>query len=300
MKTLIRFILGAIFIISGTAKAVDTQAFIGLIQNYDIGFLAYAAIIIPPLEIILGLFLWFNIETKTSALIMMISTIFFTVIFLEVWLTKGIEDCGCFGSIKFLQMPPWATVLRNVLIISGSYLLYRFPPAESLKNRNYKYAAIAFAGLIAFTVSSVSFSTPLIDKKEINNQDLTGKDVTATFLKDFKKFDPAKRYAVFMYSPTCFHCWDATANIKSLAESGFVDETIAFAPGDLVKEQMEYQAALKPNYKIFFIPAKVFYDITTSTPVLMIIQNNKILSYDTSGQIKSGYTIRHFGKKKQS
>jgi hypothetical protein len=298
MKTLIRIILGAVFIVSGAAKAVDTQAFIGLIQNYDIGFLAYAAIIIPPLEIILGLFLWFNVETKISALIMMISTVLFTVVFLEVLLTKGIQDCGCFGSIKFLQMPPWGTVLRNVLIISGSYFLYRFPPAEDPKHRSYKYATIAAVGFIAFTISSVSYSTPLIDKKEVNNQDLTGKSVSATFLKGFKNFDPAKRYAVFMYSPTCFHCWDATANVISLAESGFVDETIAFAPSELPKEQMEYQAALKPNYKIFFIPSKMFYDITTSTPVLMIIQNNKIQSYDTSGQIKSGYTIMHFGKKK--
>jgi hypothetical protein len=298
MKTIIRFILGAIFILSGTAKAVDTQAFIGLIQGYDIGFLANAAIIIPPLEIILGLFLWFNIETKTSALIMIISTLFFTAIFLDVLLTKGIEDCGCFGSIKFLQMPPWGTVLRNVLIIAGSYFLYRFPPGETLKYRNYKFAAIAFVGLIAFTTSSISYSTPLISKKAINNQDLTGQDVSATFLKKFKNFDPKKRYAVFMYSPTCFHCWDATANVKSLAESHFVDETIAFAPSELMKEQLTYEAALKPNYKIFFISSKMFYEITTSTPVLMIIQNNKIISYDTSGMIKSGYTIMNFARKK--
>lgn len=298
MKTIIRFILGTIFIVSGAAKAVDTQAFIGLIQGYDIGFLAYAAIIIPPLEIILGLFLWFNIETKTSALVMMISTILFTAVFLEVLLTKGIEECGCFGSIKFLQMPPWATVLRNALIIAGSYFLYRYPPADTLKHRSYKFMAIAVAGLIAFTASSVSYSKPLINKKAINNQDLTGQDVSATFLAKYKKFDPKKRYAVFMYSPTCFHCWDATANVKSLAESGYVNETIAFAPGDVMKEQMNYEAALKPNYKIFFISSKMFYDITTSTPVLMIIQNNKILSYDTSGMIKSGYTMINFSQNK--
>jgi hypothetical protein len=295
MKTVIRFILGAIFIVSGTAKAVDTQAFIGLIQGYDIGFLAYAAIIIPPLEIILGLFLWFNIETKISALIMMISTLLFTAVFLEVYLTKGIEDCGCFGSIKFLQMPPWATVLRNVIIISGSYFLYRFPPAESPTYRNYKLAAIVLVGLVAFTASSVSYSNPFINKKAINNQDLTGLDVSATFLNRFKKFDPKKRYAVFLYSPTCFHCWDATANIKSLAESKFVD---AFAPGDLMKEQRNYEAALKPNYPIFFLSSKSFYDITSSTPVLMIIQNNKIQSFNTSGVIKNGFTIMNFSVNK--
>ena len=81
MKTLIRFLLGAVFIVSGAAKAIDTQTFILLLQGYDIGFLAYIGVIIPPLEILLALFLWFNIEIKTTAMVVMVSTVFFTLIF---------------------------------------------------------------------------------------------------------------------------------------------------------------------------------------------------------------------------
>jgi hypothetical protein len=294
MKTLIRFILGAVFIVSGVAKAIDTQTFIGLIQAYDIGFLAYAAIIIPPLEILLGLFFWFNIEIKTAALIMMISTVLFSVVFLEVLLTKGIKDCGCFGSIKFLQMPPWGTVLRNILIVSGAYFLYKFPPPASAANTKIKFVIVAIIGFAAFTVSAVSYTKPLINVNTINHEDLTGRDVNSTFLKNYQKFDPKKRYAVFMFSPECFHCWDMTFNIKSLVESGYVDETIAFSPFELMAEEKKYEAVFKPNFKVNFITQKQFDAVTSVTPVLMIIQNNKIISYNNTGVIHSGYTIQKF------
>lgn len=294
MKTLIRILLGAVFITSGLAKAVDTQTFVGLIDAYDIGFLAKAALILPPLEILLGLFLWLNVEVKTASLVMMISTALFSIVFIEVLLTKGIEDCGCFGSIKFLKMPPWGTMLRNVLIICGSYFLYKFPPVESVKRRRIKIIAMAIIGFIAFTVSAVSYSNPLVSANTINNESLLGKDVNETFLKDYKKFDKTKRYAIFMFSPECPHCWDMTANINSYTASGYVNETMAFAPFEFASSEKKYEEVMKPNFAVQFIPAKKFYNITSVTPVLIIVQNNKIISYNNTGQIHSGYTIYKF------
>jgi hypothetical protein len=298
MKTFIRILIGLIFIVSGLAKAVDTQTFVGLLHGYDIGFLAYVGIVIPPLEIILGLILWLNIEVKTTALVVVIITAMFTLIFMEVLLTKGIKDCGCFGSIKFLQMPPWATVLRNICVLAAAYFLYRFPPASSTKGWKAKFVILTIIGLFAFTIASVSFTKPLVNLKTINNEDLTSRDINSTPFGKFKKFDPTKRYAIYMFSPLCYHCWDMTANVKSLTPSGLVDETIAFIPFDLMAELKDYQEKMKPNFKIEPMPGKVFNDVTTVTPVLIIVKNNVITLYNNTGLIHSGFTTNKFLVKK--
>jgi hypothetical protein len=298
MKHAIRFIIGFIFILSGASKAVDTQSFIGLIQNYDIDFLAYGAILIPPLEIIAGLCLLLNIQTRVYALLIMVATIIFTLMFLDVLYTKGITDCGCFGSIDILKFPPWGTVLRNVLIIAGAFILYKYPLPEKHLGYRLKIMAVSLVGLLAFAVSGVSYAHPLVNVNTINLQDLTGENVNDTFLKHYHTFDKNKRYAVFIFSPTCFHCWDMTNSIKTFTESGYVDETIAFAPAELMKEEDVYERTLKPNFKVNMIPFKQFNDITSTTPVVMIIQNNKVVIYNNTGQISSGYTMKQFFKDK--
>ncbi len=296
MKHAIRFIIGLIFIVSGASKAVDTQSFIGLIQNYDIDFLAYGAILIPPLEIIAGLCLVLNVQTRACALMIMVATIIFTLVYLDVLYTKGIKDCGCFGSISILKFPPWGTVLRNVLIIAGSFVLYKYPLTESRANYRLKIMAISLAGLLAFAISGVSYSHPVVNVNTINLQDLSGDNVNDTFLKRYHSFDKNKRYAVFIFSPTCFHCWDMTNNIKTFTESGYVNETLAFAPAELIKEEAVYERTLKPNFKVNLIPLKQFNEITSTTPVVMIIQNNKVVIYNNSGNISSGYTMKQFFK----
>ena len=298
MKIFLRILIGLIFIVSGFAKAVDTQTFVGLLHGYDIGFLAYGGIVIPPLEIVLGLLLWLNIETKTVLLLVVIVTGMFTLIFLEVLLTKGIKDCGCFGSIKFLQMPPWLTVLRNIGVIAAAYFLYKFPPPVSVNVPKAKFIMLTLVSLFAFTTSAISFTKPLVNLKTINNEDLTGRDINSTPFGRFKKFNSTKRYAIFMFSPLCFHCWDMTANIKSLTPSGLVDETIAFVPFDLMGELKDYQDKLKPNFKVDPMPGKVFSDITTVTPVLIIVKNNIIVTYNNTGLIHSGFTTQKFLIKK--
>lgn len=296
MKHAIRLIIGFIFILSGASKAVDTQSFIGLTQNYGIDFLAYGAILIPPLEIIAGLFLMLNVQTRICALMVMVATIIFTLVYLDVLYTKGIKDCGCFGSIGILKFPPWGTVLRNVLIIAGCFVLYKYPLPESRPNSRLKILTISLVGLLAFAVSGVSYAHPVVNVNTINLQDLTGDNVNDTFLKRYHNFDKNKRYAVFIFSPTCFHCWDMTNNIKTFTESGYVDETIAFAPAELMKEEGVYESTLKPNFKVNMIPNKQFNDITSTTPVVMIIQNNKIVIYNNTGEISSGYTMKRFFK----
>jgi hypothetical protein len=44
------------------------------------------------------------------------------------------------------------------------------------------------------------------------------------------------------------------------------------------------------------IPYKQFNDITSTTPVVMIIQNNKVVIYNNSSEFSSGYTIKQFFK----
>lgn len=98
----IRVILALLFIFSAITKIADMDYFVKSLENYKLmptESLNLLALIIPWMELIIGVFLLIGFLVKESAFIGSIMLGIF-IIAIIISLTRGLNiDCGCFGTI---------------------------------------------------------------------------------------------------------------------------------------------------------------------------------------------------------
>jgi uncharacterized membrane protein YphA (DoxX/SURF4 family) len=104
----LQFVLAAFFVVAGIAKMADPPAFAHEIHNYGLvpGRAVNAmALVLPWLEIIVGVALFLGIATRTSAKILGFLLIVF-IAALSINLARGkAVDCGCFGTSAVAKTP---------------------------------------------------------------------------------------------------------------------------------------------------------------------------------------------------
>ncbi len=127
--TVLRIIMGLIFIYSGFFKAIDPDNFGKVIIMYDVSpevLIPYAAIIFPFLEISIGVLLLIGYKIKASAFVSIILMIFWTIIIsLNIYRGKSF-DCGCFELSRFgineeIGLP---LVFRDVVFLGILLLIF--------------------------------------------------------------------------------------------------------------------------------------------------------------------------------
>jgi uncharacterized membrane protein YphA (DoxX/SURF4 family) len=95
---LARWILGAVFIYTGSIKLLALKPFAVLIEAYGIvpeGLIMSVAIVLPALEVAAGIGLVFDIE-KSLEMIAGLLILFLVLMIYGIWMGLDI-DCGCFG-----------------------------------------------------------------------------------------------------------------------------------------------------------------------------------------------------------
>lgn len=127
ISIIIRFILGAIFIVAGIPKILDTPSFASVIYNYhmlpDI-FINIFAITLPWFEVIIGGLLIMGIWMPGTVIIYNILMITF-IGALTFNTIRGLDiSCGCF-STEPGDIIDMGTIFRDIIIFSASlYLLF--------------------------------------------------------------------------------------------------------------------------------------------------------------------------------
>src|SRR4030042_5107867 len=132
VTTVIRFLLGGMLVFSGVLKIFEPDSFAEVIARYDIipGIVTpYAAVIIPVLEVLLGLLLIVGFRIRASACLSMILMAVFTVA-VAVTLARGRRfDCGCFEAkrigLEFDEIVSSWLVIRDLIFFIGFALVYR-------------------------------------------------------------------------------------------------------------------------------------------------------------------------------
>jgi len=116
-----RIIVGSVFIVVGVTKILDPKLFANEIGNYDLlpnYVLHIPAIILPWIELVVGMLLVLGIKLKTNSLIAGTLLVIFTIGVITAW-SRGLDiNCGCFSSIKEEKVG-----LSKVLQNSGLILL---------------------------------------------------------------------------------------------------------------------------------------------------------------------------------
>ena len=126
-----RMILGAVFIYASMDKIIHPEAFAKAVYNYQIlpeALINLTAVILPWLELILGLFLIIGLFREGSACIAMVLMLIFlgAMIFN---LARGLDiHCGCFStSTEGTGNVPmaWYLFRDGLFLIPAFYLFYR-------------------------------------------------------------------------------------------------------------------------------------------------------------------------------
>jgi uncharacterized membrane protein YphA (DoxX/SURF4 family) len=104
----LQFILAAFFVVAGVAKVADPPGFAHEIHNFGIvpGFAVNAmALVLPWLEIVVGIALFVGIARRTATRILAFLLVVF-IAALSINLARGKPvDCGCFGASTTPKTP---------------------------------------------------------------------------------------------------------------------------------------------------------------------------------------------------
>jgi uncharacterized membrane protein YphA (DoxX/SURF4 family) len=117
-----RIALFAILAFAAIPKLGDAATFARDIDNYHVlpvEWAATAAVMMPPLELVVALALLLGLHARGAALISAGMMLVFATAMAQA-IARGIDlDCGCFGSALAMHVSGWS-ILRNVALASLS------------------------------------------------------------------------------------------------------------------------------------------------------------------------------------
>ena len=123
---LIRFLLGLVFVYASYDKILDPGKFARDISNYHIvpfGLENTIAIILPWLELIIGLCIIFGIYINAGVLISAGLLILFDLLILQAIIRGFNIECGC--GLKEGEMVGWPKIVENIIFLCASYIIYK-------------------------------------------------------------------------------------------------------------------------------------------------------------------------------
>lgn len=132
----IRLILGVVFVIASVDKIIHPAAFAKAIYNYQIlpdAFINLTAIILPWLELLLGILLIWGLWLPGAALLTnLLLLVFFGALLFNV--ARGLDvHCGCFStSTEGTPATAWYLIRDTIFVVLGCYLSVKviFKPDE--------------------------------------------------------------------------------------------------------------------------------------------------------------------------
>ncbi|MGD0581366.1 MAG: BT_3928 family protein [Bacteroidales bacterium] len=163
--------VGAVFVFSGTVKAIDplgsAYKFHDYFQAFGMGFLQFLSlpfsIILCLTEFLTGFTILTGIRRREGIWGALILMIIFTPLTFILALTNPVSDCGCFGDA--VHLTNWQTFGKNMILISFVIFLFseRYKTDGRIR-RSYQWiiaslAALTFTGFILYNLTFL----PLID-----------------------------------------------------------------------------------------------------------------------------------------
>ncbi|MDR3678530.1 MAG: MauE/DoxX family redox-associated membrane protein [Flavipsychrobacter sp.] len=222
-------IIGGVFLYSAYTKLFPIQRFeYTMVDTVHLPWLvaALAARLFIGFEATLGIlilthFYGYRKWVLKAALALLI---FFSIYLIYLWATQGNNiNCGCFGDD--IWMSPFASLIKNILLIAGISLLLRYHHGWRFPKSNM----VSFGVLVALLILPfILFALPSTQPEWLGkNKYLL--DLSALYAPG-KKDPPATNLAtgkhiIAFFSPTCTHCQMAAYKMHLMKIS---DTTLPF------------------------------------------------------------------------
>ena len=129
LQLIARLIIGFIFIFAAIGKIADPNLFVKDISNYRIiwePLLNIMALVMPWLELLVGVFLIFGVRLKSSATIAGILLLIF-IIAVSIAMIQGLSiNCGCFAK-NMAEKVGWRKIAENSISFILCFYIFKFP-----------------------------------------------------------------------------------------------------------------------------------------------------------------------------
>ncbi len=127
ISLLVRFVLGAVFILAGVPKIMDGAAFAGAVYNYQLlpdVLINFFAVFLPWLEVVTGFLLISGIWLPGAVVIYNgLMVIFISALVISAF--RGLDiSCGCFSTDSKDVINGWTIFRDAVLLLASLYLLF--------------------------------------------------------------------------------------------------------------------------------------------------------------------------------
>lgn len=123
--SLLRVLLGGIFVMAGASKLVNPRAFARIISAYGLlpeELLVAAAIGIPAIEFLAGLGLLFKVRGSLATICGLLTCFLFALGY-AIWKNLDV-DCGCFSTVEIhAKNSLRAAFIRDLGLMAASFYL---------------------------------------------------------------------------------------------------------------------------------------------------------------------------------
>jgi hypothetical protein len=266
-----RLIVGGLFLLSSFTKAGDLEAFVNLLLQYGFPAMAWAAPVITVVEAATGLCLLLNIYPGRMSLFGIVMITVFSLAFLYAVLFRNVRDCGCFGEIKILQLPPWATFVRNALLLLLLCASWRFSDNATPVLRKRYVAALGALLLVSF-FAGYTFSHKKKNSGKIHP--LYQRAVQETALPQLMRTAPDSTYLVVIFSYRCDGCWNYFDNVKRYNDTTVADRLVVFAAG--TDSTGVFNDYFRPDFEIREADEKILTLLTQVAPTMLYIAGDTV------------------------
>ncbi|MGV8914743.1 MAG: BT_3928 family protein [Kaistella sp.] len=250
MKTILRILLGVIFIVSGFVKAVDVVGFSFKLEEYfspavfNMAFLESQAlamaIFVVVVELILGLMLVLRIRLKFTLASLILLCIFFAFLtFYSAYFNK-VTDCGCFGDA--ITFTPWQSFLKDMVLLVGllvTWFLYRNDFHLLQQKQPSKYVVLTiFTAVFGIIILHGILHEPLIDFRDYK----IGTDLNAEKAKIEK--DPSEYKTFYSLKNS------KTGEVLAVNQDEYVEDKKYWAEGSpwIIEEGKTTSKIVKQGY----------------------------------------------------
>lgn len=265
---------GILFLVSGLAKATDAANFANLMSIYGASWFGFGAPIIIAIEVIIGLFLIFDIRPKTISACAIAFVVGVSGIFLYGVCFRDITDCGCFGPITWLNTRPWLTFTRNAILV-GLLVPSIFTPQQGKTLTIRMLFFMSIVGTIVMFMCGFSFRNAKCLQKE--STPFTSIPLQDSPLSSHITINRDSTYLIFAFSYTCPYCQNSIGNIHQYISMKAADKVIGLAVEDTIGRARFYRL-FQPEFEIKQISKLSMTRIVSTLPTTFYIRHDSIVS----------------------
>jgi uncharacterized membrane protein YphA (DoxX/SURF4 family) len=132
VAVLLRGVLGMVFLVAAAGKLANPEEFARTIANYQllpVALVNLPAIVLPWLELVVGMLLIAGIRLRVAATVAALLLGIFTLALISA-LVRGLDiHCGCFSQTAAERIG-WGRVLEDVLLLAAALLLAWWAPQQ--------------------------------------------------------------------------------------------------------------------------------------------------------------------------